>query len=179
MSAQEKRRVAALSAGADAKIAAGYAYLVTGRVHRITTSADGSAVIHVSGPGNYVQLALVPKSDAGRRLSLDSTRRVQAWTPECGDDCSNDGGGPPPTQPPAPPPPPNFSSCFGSGGATWYDSSVSVGGCLGPGSGTRQLSCGSWAFTSPGVGRFKSKIGNDDFLAGWVTDRGNGLCDFG
>lgn len=180
MSIQEKTRIATLSASVDAKIAGGYGYRVTGRARWITASADGKLVIHMGAPGNYLRLALVPKSEAGTRLNLESTaRRPQAWTPDCGDDCSAGDDGPPSTPEPPPPPPPNFSACSSGGGATWYDISALHGGCLGAGSGTRLLTCGTWTFSSPGRGSFRAKVGGAETIASWVTDHGDGLCDLG
>jgi hypothetical protein len=175
MSPQEKARVAALVASAEAKISGPYGYRLTGRAAWITVSADGSSFVHLTGPGDWVRYALVPKSEAGTHLEA-TARRPRSFQEGCGEDCSSGGGSGTPTPPP---PPPNFGSCSSRGGATWYDRVASQGGCLDAGSGPRQLSCGSWTYSGPGRGTFSPKFGGDPIPASWIADDGSGVCDLG
>jgi hypothetical protein len=172
MSAQEKARVAALVATAEAKIPGEHGYRVTGRAAWITVSADGSSFIHLTGPGQWLHYALVPKSEAGTRVD-GAARRTRVFQPGCGDDCASGGGGSSPTPPPTPP---NFADCVARGGATWYDRSTLRGGCLDANSGPRQLTCGTWTFASAGRGTFVPKTGPST-TAAWIADNGDETCD--
>jgi len=175
MSPQEKARVAAMVARAEAKIPGGYGYRVTGRAAWITVRADGTSFIHLTSPGEWLHYALVPKSEAGTQLE-STMRRTHVLQPACGDGCSSGGGSPSQTPPP---PPPNFADCSSHGGATWYDRSVSRGGCLDAGSGSRQLTCGTWTYSGSGRGTFVPKYGGDSTTASWIADNGDESCDLG
>jgi hypothetical protein len=180
ISPAEQARITAMVARVKAKLADGYVFRSTGTATSAVVRADGSSSI-LLGSGHFMHVSIVPKSEAGDRITFDGPqgRAPQFTSTTCYDGCdSSTDGGSTPTPDPQPSPPPNYSSCKSAGGATWFDESSGIGGCLGPGA-SRTLSCGFWSYSSPGKGKFQFFSGQTMDGVGWISDNGYGSCRLG
>lgn len=177
----ERAREAAVVARVDAKLQSGYVFQHAGSIGYIIVRTDGTREVH-GAPGGFVTVSLVPKTNDRflfHSIGSSSGGASVNSTPvsPCDDSCT--GGMPGSPGPQATPrPPPNYASCSRAGGATWYDEDSGLGGCLGVG-GSRGLSCGTWAYRSPGRGKLVMKDGTtyDDFT--YASDNGFGGCRLG
>ncbi len=180
ISPTEQARIAAMVARVKEKLANGYVFRTTGTATSAIVRADGTSSIMV-GSGHFVNVRVVPKSQAGDRIVFGGPNgRAPRYVGDtCLDGCDGGSdGGSTPTPDPQPSPPPNFSSCRNAGGATWFDNSAGIGGCLGPGA-SRTMSCGFWSYSSPGKGRFQFFGGETMDGVGWISDNGDGSCGLG
>lgn len=176
LSAADTASLAAQRAAVTARLRSGYLYQVRGSVHTVDVAPGKLPVFHL-GPGDHVEIALVP-APAEKYVLRGAPRTVEPMDftqpPDC-DDCGNNN---PPTPSPQPTPPPNFGPCSSSGGATWYNSSSGAGGCT-PRGNSQPLPCGTWTWVARGKGSLvvpgTGTFGNLD----WVIDNGEGSCTLG
>ena len=162
----------------DALSAAGYHYHFSGRLSNLNVSSQGGRTLitgHASA-GDLVNVTFerIPNNifSFGPEKTTSSVQPVQC------DGCLAGGGSAPPR--PQQTNPPNYDGCRASGGATWYYEATGEGGCIGPG-GSKGLPCGTWSYSSPGHGRFRSYDGSFD-ADGWTfvsVNPDGGSCHLG
>jgi len=144
--------------------AQGYHYRFSGHLSDINFAmVNGHAVLsgHAQ-PCDYLDVGFVKSPHTVFAIGPHAGRAAQSLPVQC-DTCDTDGT-PPPSGPATTPP--NYGPCAAGGGATWFNESTGDGGCLGPG-GSKGLPCGTWTWSSPGHGRFRSTDGTFD-QDGWT-----------
>jgi hypothetical protein len=156
--------------------ATGYHYHFSGRLSDISvSSASGkTTVIARSLPGDYLKVALEPIP--ATIFDFGPNKSKSFFQGQCGDGCDGSTGPPQPQQTN----PPNYGGCIAANGATWYNQGTGEGGCLGPGA-SRGFPCGTWSWSSPGKGRFRSWDGSlDDSGFSWISlDPDGQTCHLG
>jgi hypothetical protein len=176
--AREAASEAAIQSLVDAKLRSGWIYQVRGTAHGVDV-APGKQPRFTFGPGDSVDVVLVPNGQPRYRISGTRSRaRTTRELPVSCDGC-DDGGGANPTPEPQPTPPPNYGPCASSGGATWFNSATGDGGCV-PRGGSKSLSCGAWSWSSRGKGTLtppNNGIPLTDF--DWITVNDDGSCHLG
>ena len=171
-SAAEIAREAKISAQTQEKIRSGMSFQF--RSESAVLTASGTDRVLTGAGGQSVQILLVPRGQrtlAIRHLDTSGARSAQYVDEFSCDDCFPPGG------PTPAPPPPNAGACHAAGGAAWEDAEGGVG-CLGSGS-SRDLSCGTWMWISPGRGRLYPNYGEITVSGDWIDDSGGGTCTIG
>ncbi|MEA2721297.1 MAG: hypothetical protein QOJ39_3161 [Candidatus Eremiobacteraeota bacterium] len=147
----------------QALVARGMVYSISGRVNNIEVSTvGGEAHVRASAVGGEsVQVTFVKgPHDVFNFDKVGQRGTMFAVSPVACAGCEEAGGSGPPK--PQQTKPPNYDSCQSVGGATWFNEANGDGGCLGPGA-SKGFPCGTWSYSSPGRGRFRSWDGSVDY----------------